>query len=431
MNDKMPLLESLLPEGECAQDTVVLHINHCMDNSFYFTQKLKQTFGQVVFVAVPYNDRGVPEGLSYPAYHGRQTQSGYLLMRNNHPVEAHTGDFFSATQRMIRLSLDTEIGRQMEQGKRLLILEDGGYHYTVLRRWLNEHPSLKDMVLGGVEQTTSGIRACGAEELLYPVASVARSTYKVRIEAYFVADRVVGELKRMLHSQGNFVDFHDVLLLGYGVIGRSVAQRLTSNHVRLTVCDTDENMQQAAKQEGISLWNGVFCQEMLVLGNVGKPSFTQEMLEAFLKGGAKRIFLASASSKQVEFEAIFDALDSAQRTSLGQADSYLFPNGKEMVLLAQGFPLNFYEKSSDSLTYSMIDPVFSEMLLCARTLREHPHRLANQTYLFGMDSELGGYEAEKELLNNWMNENHLHFDIDSFNRHPQETYLQEKLWERG
>lgn len=426
MNDTMPLLESLLPEGGCARDTVVLHINHCMDNSFYFTEQLQKAFGRVVFIAVPYNDRGVPGGLAYPAYHGVRTQSGYTLMRNNNPVEECPGEFLHATRRIIELALDGEIREQMERGKRLLIVEDGGYHYPVLRRWLKERPSLSGMVWGSVEQTTAGIRSCGAEELLYPVASVARSTYKIRVEAYFVADRVVGELKRMLRRQGDFIDFHDVLLLGYGIIGRSVAQCLAPNHVRLFVRDTDADVRQAAKREGLSPWNGVFRDDMLVLGNVGKPSFTREMLDAFLKGRASRIFLASSSSKQVEFEAIFDVLDSAQRTGLYQADSYLFPSGKEIVLLAQGFPLNFYDKSSDSLTYSMIDPVFSEMLLCARAMRERPGQLGNRIYLFGVDEQLGGYEAEKVLLDNWMKLNHLHFNIDTFNRHPQEAHLRKK-----
>ena len=65
----------------------------------------------------------------------------------------------------------------------------------------------------------------------------------------------------------------------------------------------------------------------------------------------------------------FDRLADAQKIPLYQADAYRFSCGREVVLLAQGFPLNFYDKSSDSLTYDMIDPVFSEMLLCAKALR--------------------------------------------------------------
>ncbi|QNM05329.1 Rossmann-fold NAD(P)-binding domain-containing protein [Qiania dongpingensis] len=427
MNDAvMPLLESLLSERERAEDTVVLHINHCMENSFYFTEQLKKEFGQVVFVAVPYNDRGVPEGLTYGAYHGIQTDTGYILLRNNRKAEEQPPGFLRAVRRMIALALEHEVREQLEQGRRLLVVEDGGYHYPVLSQWLSAHPRFVDSVLGSVEQTTAGTRASKEGKLLYPAVSVARSAYKVRVESYFVADRVVGELKRMLRRQGSFIDFRDVLLIGYGIIGRSVACCLSLNHVHMQVYDTDAEIRKTAKEDGLTLWDGEFRDDMLVMGNVGKPSFTKEMLEYFLRGTSGRIFLASSSSKQVEFEEVFDLLAGAQRTRLYQADAYRFPGGKELILLAQGFPLNFYDKSSDSLTYGMIDPVFSEMLLSARTLWEQRGRLQNRTYLFGVDEELGGTERETGLLNRWMEMNHLYFDSATFNRHPNEERLREK-----
>lgn len=430
-NATMPLLESLLKPCGTAEDTVVLHINHCMDNSFYFTEQLKKVFGAVVFVAVPYNDRGVPEGLSYGVYHGAQTDGGYWIQKNNMPVEMQPGDFLAAVRRMIGLALENEIRELLARGFRLLIVEDGGYHYPVLRQWLADHPSMAHQVLGSVEQTTAGARVCEDERLLYPVASVARSAYKVRVEAYFVADRVVGELKRMLRRQGRFIDFHRILLLGYGIIGRSVALCLKPHHVRLSVYDTDPCIENTAIREGLTPWDGSFSDDMLVLGNVGRPSFTREMFQRFMDSGARRIFLASASSKQVEFEAIFDELARARRAPLYQADAYAFENGKTLVLLAQGFPLNFYDKSSDSLTYDMIDPVFSEMLLSALTLCKDRGLLEHRMYLFGVDEALGGCAGEKALLEQWIRLNNLRLDTDTFNRHPDEERLREKVLGRN
>ena len=47
--DSMPVLEGLAEtagkdHGDTLKDTVVLHINHCMDNSFYFTEILNRLF---------------------------------------------------------------------------------------------------------------------------------------------------------------------------------------------------------------------------------------------------------------------------------------------------------------------------------------------------------------------------------------------------
>ena len=72
-----------------------------------------------------------------------------------------------------------------------------------------------------------------------------------------------------------------------------------------------------------------------MLGNVGKPSFSTEMLRAFLNGPARRIYLASSSSKQEEFKEIFGPLQEARRLRYPQADCYRFPGGKELLLLAE------------------------------------------------------------------------------------------------
>lgn len=422
----MPLLESLLAECERAEDTVVVHINHCMENSFYFTRQLRRVFHEVVLIAVPYNDRGVPETAEYPVYHGARTAGGYRLLRGGVFLEDTAADFPAAVRRLIALALQNDVQPYVAQGKRVLILEDGGYHYPVLEEFLRQ-PRWRAAVLGAVEQTTAGTRASCRDTLAYPVASVARSAYKTRVEAYFVANRVVDELTRMLHALDEFIDFHDVLLLGYGVIGRSVAGSLRPHHVRLFARDTDADVQQTAQAEGCLPWDGVFREGMLVLGNVGKPSFSADMLCAFLAGPARRIYLASSSSKQEEFKEIFGPLQKARRLRYPQADCYRFPSGKELLLLAEGFPLNFYDRGADSLTYDMIDPVFSEMLLSALYLREHQAQLPSRTYLFGIDEQLGGAPAEQTLLTRWMTLNHLHFDAETFNRHPQEDRLRQNV----
>lgn len=423
----MPLLEALISECGRADDTVVLHINHCMENSFYFNQQLRRVFHDAVLIAVPYNDRGVPAAPGCPVYHGVRRPQGYQLLRSGTPLENVGPDFPGAVRRMIALALENEIQRWVSEGKRVLILEDGGYHYPVLEKFL-ALPGWREAVVGAVEQTTAGTRASCREGLAYPVASVARSAYKTRIEAYFVANRVVDELRRMLHAIDEFVDFHDVLLLGYGIIGRSVAGSLRPYQVRLFARDTDGAVQRTACQEGCLAWDGAFREGMLVLGNVGKPSFSMQMLQAFLQGGARRIYLASSSSKQEEFKEIFGALQQAERVRCAQTDCYRFAGGKELVLLAEGFPLNFYDREADSLTYDMIDPVFSEMLLAAMYLRDHRGSLPSRTYLFGMDQALGGARAEQALLARWMELNHFHFNAETFNLHPQEERLRQTVF---
>lgn len=422
----MPILEALIKSQGTLDDTVVLHINHCMDNSFYFNEQLLRAFHDVIFVATPYNGRSPGANPGYAVYHARRKGDAYLLQRGNSGLESIRCDFLQATRRLVSLALENELLRYAAEGKKILIIEDGGYHYSVINETAARFPILNAALLGAVEQTTAGTKkSCSQNGLLYPVLSVARSLYKVRVESYFVANRVVGELVRMMHGIGEFIDFHPVLLLGYGIIGRSAAFALKPRHMRIAVYDLDPEIEAAALSDGFDLWDGEFCTDMIVLGNTGTPSFTGQMLESFLAGKAKRIFLASSSSKQVEFEDIFQELKGCQKSCLPQAAAYRLANGKEIVLLAEGYPLNFYDKNADSLTFDMIDPVFSEILTLAFYLKENLEALEHRTYLLGSDEALGTYCDEAGLIKQWMEENGLSLDIDAFNVHPAEKKLRQ------
>lgn len=46
--ERMPVLEELIASGGSKEDLVVLHINHCMDNSFYFNRQLEKTGARVI-----------------------------------------------------------------------------------------------------------------------------------------------------------------------------------------------------------------------------------------------------------------------------------------------------------------------------------------------------------------------------------------------
>ncbi|MEG0546542.1 MAG: hypothetical protein RR552_05065 [Oscillospiraceae bacterium] len=422
----MPLLEKLIADNTKQNDTVVLHINHCMNNSFYFTEQLKKVFHEVVFVAVPYNDKNIQSDAKFTTYHAVHEGKNYILKRNNVMVETKECDFLSATKSLISLALENELLEYVKSGKKLLIIEDGGYHYDMINALIKKHPIFKKAIIGAVEQTTAGTRSSYLQnDLCYPVASVARSYYKVRVEAYFVANRVVDELKRMMHEINEFIDFHSILLIGYGIIGRSIALCLKQQNIKIYVYDTDEAIQNAAIKDGFYSWDGTFEENMIVIGNVGQPSFTKEMLNSYLSGSSNRIFLASSSSKQVEFEAVFNKLDKCKKETVQSSECFHFTNGKSVVLLAQGYPLNFYDENADSLTYDMIDPVFSEIFLLAIYLVQNYQTMNNKTYLLGSDENLNNNINENQLLLEWMQKNGLYFNMNTFNVHPEENKLME------
>ncbi len=430
---EMPLLKSVVECSEKFEDTVILHINHCMENSFYLNRQLKEMFFDVIFVAVPYNNRIVPETENYTSYYAQKSKEIYTLKRNGKNLEYRNCDFIHAVYGLISLALENEFLKYANQGKKIIIIEDGGYHYNIITKIAERHPIFKTSIVGAVEQTTAGTKnSFKQNNLFYPVLSVARSLYKTQIESYFVAGRVIDELKRMMHNIGRFIDFHSILLIGYGIVGRSIAMNLASSHNDIHVYDTDRDICMTANNDGFSVWKSpfIFCENMIVIGSTGSSSFTSEMLCSFLKGNTKRIYLASASSKQVEFENIFNLLEKCQKIVCEEASTYIFPNGKEIVLFAEGYPLNFYDELTDSLTFDMIDPVFSEILMLVLFLKDKHKTLSNQTFLLGNNHVLNSFVPEKDIICKWLKLNGLNINVETFNLHPLGDKLKKINYER-
>ena len=127
----MPVLEELIARaqtyfGEDLKDIVVLHVNHCMDNSFYFSELLNRLFYRAVFVGAPYNENTVGLGWSFPAYYGRRTRQSCQLWREDSCFLQGPMPFMEAVERMIEEALRRDLLPLIESGKRLLVLEDGG-----------------------------------------------------------------------------------------------------------------------------------------------------------------------------------------------------------------------------------------------------------------------------------------------------------------
>lgn len=455
---EMPVLDMVISSaaksgGFCGQDIVVLHVNHCMDNSFYFSEALKKLFYEVVFIGVPYNDKEVDKNYTFRYYYGKNKKGIFELYQGPKLFQITDQDFTDATEMLLERAIQKDILPLLKKGKKLLVIEDGGYHYKVLSRMAEKYPILKTHVLGSVEQTTSGTVKCidNAREqgYPYPCTSISRSNIKMHVEARFIGHRVVEELSSFLYTANTFLDFHNVLLLGYGIVGRRVARDLKGKCCQVTVYDTDDFISKIAKAEGVHTVNQVteeqFTKSTIIIGNVGQASFTPEMLLAFLKGKTNTLYLASSSSQDREFKTFINMV--SEKTP--------FPEGvklieevpeefytiyriqyedrvKDVYLIAQGMPVNFYRKDVISLTYSIIDLIFSEMLSMGITLcREDslPHRL----YLLGEDDGFMPYISEEKLTELWFDRYDLNYGQniqEILDSHPFSGYLREKLARR-
>lgn len=457
----MPMLEELSREtknclGPETDNIVVLHINHCMENSFYFSRVLKGIFHDVIFIGAPYNDRRVEEEYPFRYLYGRNLRGSYELYDGSRCFARADHDFMAVMEALIRRALIRYLAPYMEEGRRLLIFEDGGYHYPVLGR-LKLPPG---KVIGCVEQTASGTLRCreygAAEGFSYPCASISRSEIKVGMESRFIGHRVTEELGNFLYSANTFWDFHNVLIIGYGIVGRRVAMDLRGKKCRVAVYDTDARIRDTARAEGYQVVSKLtpeyFKHTAIVVGNTGKPSFTGEMLTAFLEGGSPCLYLASSSSQDWEFKEFLNMVSNSTpfppgAVLAGWEDEEFYTvyhvmyqgAKKDIYLMAQGLPVNFYRKDAVSLTDSILDLVFSEMLSMGTALCKEK-QLPKALYLLGEHDGFLPFWSEAELLKLWFARYDLSWGEnlrDILDIHPDSGYLRKKLlqekgtWKNG
>ena len=434
------------------EDIVVLHINHCMDNTFYFNNVLKGLFNHVTLLTPPYSNQDIPENYSGPCYHGVRRDGVYHLMKNRVELSCGSTEFLEATLLLLEEAFRRELIPLLRQGKKLLIIEDGGYHFEVLSRVKRLFPEVKDRIIGVVEQTTSGTRRSMSPQgyrYPYPCASIARSDVKMNVESIFIGQRIVEELGLMLYAADAFYSFHSVLLVGYGVVGRSCCMALKGRFCQLEAYDTNPRVLQVAKDDGLRTYSHpspeMFSGDTIVIGCVGRPSFGEELFRAFLDGQGTNLYLASGSSKDVEFsyfcrylagkEAEISGLALEDQEAAEWHTCYRFRykgEEKNIYLTAEGKPVNFYRGGVISLTYRVIDLVFTEMLQMALYLcrnRNLPPRL----HVLGEDNPITRAVSEKELLDLWFKENHLWYqgELETFLQpHPLAAELRKIAWEK-
>ena len=186
---------------------------------------------------------------------------------------------------------------------RLVVLDDGAYFLEAASSFAKQLPAVAI-----VEQTTRGLIKIEESPALHwyasqiPIVNVARSVPKQTLEPPFIGRAVCDSLIRHLEPNLHTSRLLRCLILGFGAIGRQVAEFLPGkmglDRSQVHVYDPDAGRQKTALEAGFSRWDrSNFKQRFhVVIGCSGRKSFTLGD-RVYLEDGA---VLASASSGTVE-----------------------------------------------------------------------------------------------------------------------------------
>jgi S-adenosylhomocysteine hydrolase len=435
----MPLLDHFVTElgPSLLAGTEILYVNHLISDSLMIARAFMRLGARLTSIAIPYS--GIHGPVQRAVHEGFKHLGPTFLPRVPHP------DQFPAAMAVAVRRAITQLTQGLAPGERWMIVEDGGYAFPAL----HDDPTLRPYLaccIGAVEHTTRGklndqyletdATPTTPRTLQRPAVTVAGSRLKTCHEGGFVAQALVDECGVLLRKDHQFLRYRPVMVVGYGRIGRALANQLHRLEATVVVADPNlptTHLEYPAVGLAEALGHGVF----LVFGATGIPSMTAADLGVFLRSPDQDLlYLASASSKQIEFSQILTFFQQA-RTSPGLLRAVAGREGrvlceldpavglryrveleggtvKTCVLLAHGYPVIFFPPDTHGAPNRAMDPVMTQLLLAAAGLPQGHTSLDRRVYTVDDLHDLGelppSWRAlvdEAGLLERWCRHNGL------------------------
>jgi adenosylhomocysteinase len=249
-----------------------------------------------------------------------------------------------------------------KDGKSILILEVGGYFARVLSQ---SNTKTNKYLKGVVEVTTFGHNRYREmiNDINVPVYSVARSPIK-NIEAKFVGISAIVSVDKILRGFGTSMAGRSALVIGFGMIGKSIAQALHAQNICVSIYDLRAIERLNAFTQGYKIGcksDLLSNADIIFSSTAGRGITLEDML--LCKSGA---ILASVGSKKNEIEV--EALSNIALNSKildPYVTQYNMPNFKHIFLLKEGTAINFLVNSCPN---EVVDLIFAEILSCVKLI---------------------------------------------------------------
>jgi adenosylhomocysteinase len=244
---------------------------------------------------------------------------------------------------------------------------------------VSERRELLDNLIGGTEETTTGVVRLRAMEkkgdLAFPVISVNDALTKHMFDNRYgtgqsTIDGMVRATNRLLAGQV-------FVVLGYGWCGRGLAMRAKGMGADVVVTEIDPLKALEATMDGFRVMTGIeaarigdfFC---TVTGNtsvLAEPHFEK------MKDGA---IVANSGHFNVEIDIAWLEKNAKKRTVREFVDEYTLKNGRRIAVLGEGRLINL--ASAEGHPSSVMDMSFANQALSAEYMVKNGKSLENKVY---------------------------------------------------
>ncbi len=254
-----------------------------------------------------------------------------------------------------------------------LIVDDGGDLAQIL---LDERPDLAENLMGGGEETTTGVMRLKARaaqgQLAFPMICVNDAKMKYLFDNRYGTGQSV--LDGIMRTTNLIVAGKQAVVAGYGWCGKGACMRLKGMGARVIVCEVDPVKAVEAAMDGFAVMTmdqaaplgDLFltvtgCRDVITLEHMAK-----------MKEGA---VLCNAGHFDVEVD-VKGLRQAAVRSwnARRNIEGFELPGGKTVYLLAQGRLVNL--AAGDGHPAEIMDISFALQALCARYMARNHQRLS-------------------------------------------------------
>lgn len=291
-----------------------------------------------------------------------------------------------------------------------IIIDDGGDLVNLIH---NTYPQLLENVIGGCEETTTGIirlRAMAADKkLLFPMMAVNNAKCKYLFDnRYGTGQSVFDGINRTTNL---IVAGKTVVVAGYGWCGKGVSMRAKGLGAKVVVTEVDAVKAMEAVMDGFTVMPMEQAAEIgdLFITVTGCRDVITERAMRRMKDGA---ILCNAGHFNVEIN-IGDLEKLAEKTyeSRKNITGYRMPDGRTLHLIAEGRLVNL--AAGDGHPAEIMDMSFAIQALSARYLAEHRGALTPGVYDIPQEID---HEVARRKLAAWG------VSVDTLSQ-AQQTYL--------
>jgi adenosylhomocysteinase len=262
---------------------------------------------------------------------------------------------------------EADLRRVLEVGPNIII-DDGGDLVTLMHK---EFPHLIPNVIGGCEETTTGILRLKAMDragtLKFPMMLVNDADCKHLFDnRYGTGQSVWNGINRTTNL---IVAGKDVVVAGYGLCGKGIAMRAKGLGARVIVTEVDPVKALEASMDGfrvMQMFDAAPIGDLFITATGCKDVITARELER-MKDGA---ICCNAGHFDVEVDVAWLRANAFRRSEARQnIEAFTFKSGRTVYVLGEGRLVNL--AAGDGHPAEIMDMSFAIQALSARWLLEH------------------------------------------------------------